>query len=62
MSAGKRPAARYQDGVALTFEESNSTWYVVTDPIHPHGADTVGYPSYTDALEGFRLAVKAVEE
>lgn len=50
----------FENGVTLTRE--GETWYVITDVFHPHGADVVGYPSYADAHEGFRLAVEAVSE
>lgn len=47
---------RYQQGVALT--EQDGTWYVVTDTLHPYGADVVGYPTYADAYQGWTLTVK----
>lgn len=46
---------RYEQGVTLT--EEGGTWYVVTDSFHPYGADVVGYPSYRDAYEGWKLTV-----
>lgn len=49
---------RYAQGVTLTEEEG--TWYVVTDFTHPYGADVVGYPTYADAYQGWKLAVKEV--
>lgn len=53
-----KESPRYSDGVALT--EQDGTWYVVTDITHPHGADVVGYPTYRDAHQGWKMSVLAV--
>lgn len=57
---------RFDSGVVLTEFNDNpedaGTWFVVTDWSHPYGADVVGYPSYGDAYQGWKMTVEAVEE
>ena len=44
--------------VCLTYDDTMGEWAVVTGIFHSYGLDVVRYPSYSSALNAYRLTVE----
>jgi hypothetical protein len=55
-----KQATRYDmsANVCLTYDDTMEEWAVITGVLHPYGLDVVRYPSYSSALNAYRLTVE----